>query len=114
VNPSPMNPLQHCLILLVRLYRWTLSPAKIFLFGPLSQCRFTPSCSEYALEAIKTHGSAPGAWLALKRICRCHPWGGCGHDPVPQRFKIRSSSFKDQRLTPSHTGSTELPLSLRR
>ena len=78
-----MNPAQHILISLVRLYRWTLSPAKTFLFGPLSGCRFTPSCSEYALEAVKSHGAMAGSWLALKRICRCHPWGDCGHDPVP-------------------------------
>jgi putative membrane protein insertion efficiency factor len=71
-------------IFLVRLYRWTLSPAKTVLFGPLGQCRFTPSCSEYALEALQTHGPAAGSWLAVKRVCRCHPWGGCGHDPVPE------------------------------
>jgi len=74
---------QHILILLVRLYRLTLSPAKTFLCGPLAQCRFTPSCSEYALESLKTHGALSGSWLAAKRICRCHPWGDCGHDPVP-------------------------------
>jgi putative membrane protein insertion efficiency factor len=78
-----MNPVQHILILVVRLYRWTLSPAKTFLFGPLGQCRFTPSCSEYAVEAIQTRGVASGLWLAVRRIRRCHPWGGCGHDPVP-------------------------------
>jgi uncharacterized protein len=78
-----MSPIQHCLTGLVTLYRWTLSPAKTFLFGPFSHCRFTPSCSAYALEAVELHGSAAGSWLALKRICRCHPWGGCGHDPVP-------------------------------
>lgn len=71
------------LILLVRLYQLTLSPAKTFLFGPDAGCRFEPSCSEYALEALQTHGALAGGWLATKRICRCHPWGGCGHDPVP-------------------------------
>jgi uncharacterized protein len=75
--------MQPILIFIVRLYRWTLSPAKTFLFGPLAQCRFTPSCSEYALQALQSHGALPGAWLAAKRICRCHPWGDCGHDPVP-------------------------------
>jgi len=76
---------QNILVCLVRLYRWTLSPAKTFLFGPLAGCRFTPSCSEYALEALKTHGALDGSWLTAKRICRCHPWGDCGHDPVPDK-----------------------------
>ncbi|MFO1487435.1 MAG: membrane protein insertion efficiency factor YidD [Verrucomicrobiota bacterium] len=76
--------LRGALIFLVRLYRWTLSPAKSFICGPLAQCRFTPSCSEYGLEALQTHGAVQGSWLAFKRVCRCHPWGECGHDPVPQ------------------------------
>jgi uncharacterized protein len=80
-----MNPVQHILIFTVRLYRWTLSPMKALLFGPLAECRFTPSCSEYALDALKTRGALAGSWLATKRICRCHPWGACGHDPVPRR-----------------------------
>src|SRR5581483_2998637 len=73
------------LILIVRLYRCTLSPAKTFVFGPRAECRFTPSCSAYAIGALKTHGPLGGSWLAVKRICRCHPWGGCGHDPVPPK-----------------------------
>lgn len=63
---------------LIHLYRWLLSP---FLGG---QCRFYPSCSTYALEAIDRHGACHGSALAVKRICRCHPWGGAGHDPVPE------------------------------
>lgn len=78
-----MNAAQHVLIAGVRLYRWTLSPAKTFLFGPLGGCRFEPSCSAYALESLRVHGAARGSWLAVKRICRCLPWGGCGEDPVP-------------------------------
>lgn len=46
-------------------------------------CRYTPTCSEYAVEAIKKHGPGKGLWLAIKRISRCHPWGGHGYDPVP-------------------------------
>jgi putative membrane protein insertion efficiency factor len=76
--------LNNFLIGLVRLYRWVLSPAKNLLFGPLGRCRFEPSCSAYALEALRRHGPFRGSCLALKRIGRCNPWGGCGHDPVPQ------------------------------
>jgi putative membrane protein insertion efficiency factor len=64
-------------ILLVRAYQAVLSP----FFG--GACRFTPSCSAYAVEAIETHGAARGLALAVRRIARCHPFGGFGHDPVP-------------------------------
>lgn len=77
-----MNPLQHILVLPIRVYRVTLSPALFFIFGG-NGCRFTPTCSQYALDAIEQHGALNGATLAAKRICRCQPWGGCGHDPVP-------------------------------
>jgi len=80
-----VNPAQHILIFVLRLYRWTISPAQVFLFGPAGGCRFEPSCSAYALEAVQTHGALAGSWLAAKRICRCHPWGGCGHDAVPRK-----------------------------
>ena len=78
-----MNAAQHILIHVIQLYRWIVSPAKELLFGPLARCRFTPTCSEYALEAIRKRGALIGVWLAFKRIARCHPWGGCGLDPVP-------------------------------
>jgi uncharacterized protein len=78
-----VNIAQHILILGVRCYRYALSPAQSLIFGPLGRCRFTPSCSEYALEALRHHGALAGTWLAMKRIGRCHPWGGCGDDPVP-------------------------------
>ena len=53
--------------------------------GRPSPCRFTPTCSSYALEALSEHGAARGSWLAVRRISRCHPWGGMGYDPVPTR-----------------------------
>ena len=72
------------LLLLIQFYRRIFSPAQTFLFGGGSGCRFTPTCSVYAAEAIRGHGAVAGGILALKRICRCHPLGGCGLDPVPQ------------------------------
>ncbi len=82
------------LTLAIRVYQLTISPAQIFLFGAGSGCRFTPTCSQYAMEAIHTQGAVGGGWLAIKRICRCYPWGEGGHDPVPQReFGVRSPEF---------------------
>lgn len=79
---------KNILIFAVRLYRWTISPAQTFLFGATGGCRFTPSCSVYAIEAIREHGAIAGTTLAAKRICRCHPWGQCGHDPVPGKKSV--------------------------
>jgi uncharacterized protein len=87
-----LNPAQHILVFAIRAYRWTVSPAQLFLFGPTGGCRFTPTCSQFAMEAVHSRGVLTGSALAAKRICRCHPWGGCGHDPVPE-FGIRNSEF---------------------
>ena len=89
-----MNPAQHILILGVQCYRCAFSPAKTFLFGPLGRCRFTPTCSEYALGALRRHGALAGSWLALKRIARCHPWGGCGYDPVPAKGPLHRCALQ--------------------
>jgi uncharacterized protein len=78
-----LNLGQHILILLVRAYRLVLSPAKTVFLGPAARCRFTPSCSEYALDALRRHGALRGSWLALRRLARCHPWNEGGPDPVP-------------------------------
>jgi len=77
-----MNPLQRILVSFVQLYRWTLSPLKAMFFGPVGRCRYTPSCSQYALEAIRVHGVWRGTLFSIRRICSCHPWGGFGYDPV--------------------------------
>lgn len=69
--------LSYILILPIKLYQYCISP----LFPPA--CRYTPTCSQYTIEALKKHGPFKGLWLSLKRICRCHPWGGSGYDPVP-------------------------------
>ena len=65
------------LILLIQAYRYLISP----MLG--HHCRYTPSCSQYAIEAIETHGAFKGSWLALKRVGSCHPWHTGGYDPVP-------------------------------
>ncbi len=65
------------LILPIRFYRAAISP----MFPPA--CRYVPTCSQYAIEAITKYGPVKGLWLAVKRILRCHPWGGSGYDPVP-------------------------------
>ncbi|RPE13269.1 membrane protein insertion efficiency factor YidD [Chitinophaga lutea] len=64
-------------IILIKIYQWCLSP----LLG--SRCRYTPTCSQYGLEAFKKHGIFKGFWLTTRRILRCNPWGGHGYDPVP-------------------------------
>lgn len=69
--------------LLIRFYQIVISPPLHFIMGPTGGCRFTPTCSQYTLEAIQFHGFFKGSWLGVKRIVRCNPWGGCGHDPVP-------------------------------
>ncbi|HEX5163156.1 MAG TPA: membrane protein insertion efficiency factor YidD [Steroidobacteraceae bacterium] len=69
--------MRHVLKILIRGYQLAISP----LFGP--RCRFYPSCSNYALQAIDAHGAVRGTWLTLKRISRCHPFNAGGFDPVP-------------------------------
>jgi len=66
-------------ILLIRFYQAAISP-----YTPAA-CRFSPTCSSYSLEALQIHGLTKGAWLAIKRIGKCHPWGGSGYDPVPKK-----------------------------
>ncbi|MGZ3929256.1 MAG: membrane protein insertion efficiency factor YidD [Mucilaginibacter sp.] len=80
-----MNPIGNILkgfvggifIILIRIYQYLISP----ITG--ASCRYTPTCSQYAVEAIKKYGAFKGGWLTIKRIASCNPWGGHGHDPVP-------------------------------
>ena len=69
--------LRRALVGLIRLYQVGISA-----WTPAA-CRFTPTCSAYAIEALNKHGAARGSWLAFRRLMRCHPWGGQGYDPVP-------------------------------
>jgi putative membrane protein insertion efficiency factor len=72
-----MSLAAHAAIGAVRVYQWTIRP----LIG--ASCRFFPSCSDYAIEAIRGHGALRGGWLAVRRIVRCNPWHAGGYDPVP-------------------------------
>jgi putative membrane protein insertion efficiency factor len=74
------------LVALLRAYQLLLSP----MLG--QNCRFYPSCSHYAIEALRTHGAARGSLLAARRVCRCHPWNEGGHDPVPPPQHKNSST----------------------
>jgi putative membrane protein insertion efficiency factor len=69
--------MNYFLIGIIKIYQYSVSP----LLGP--GCRFEPSCSSYGIEALKKYGFWKGSFLTIKRIARCHPWGGSGHDPVP-------------------------------
>ena len=74
-----MNPLVYLIIIPIRAYRLFVSP----WLG--KNCRFQPTCSEYAIEALRVHGILKGSWLALKRVSRCNPLVECGYDPVPEK-----------------------------
>jgi putative membrane protein insertion efficiency factor len=78
---------KYVLIGLLKAYRFAISP----LYGQV--CRYHPSCSTYALEAVTVHGSIKGTWLAVRRIGRCHPWARGGYDPVPP--KKHKSSWRE-------------------
>lgn len=75
-----MNTLSQLMVAMVRFYQRGISP----LLPP--SCRYTPTCSQYMVEAITKHGALKGLYLGTRRILRCHPWGGCGYDPVPEQF----------------------------
>ncbi len=74
---KPSDLLTWLLVMFIRLYQRFISP----LTPP--SCRYTPTCSQYAVEALRKYGPFKGLWLAVKRLLRCHPWGGSGYDPVP-------------------------------
>jgi len=90
----------------IRSYQLFLRPILHALGGPNSGCRFSPSCSHYFLEAVEKHGSLKGSYLGICRIFRCHPWGGCGYDPVPQPRQSASNQSAPAQSTSSHESFT--------
>ena len=87
--------MKHVLVWLLKGYRFAISP----LYGQV--CRYHPTCSAYALEAVETHGALRGTWLAARRVARCHPWAAGGLDPVPPRTNHRSSPTRSSMTTPT-------------
>jgi putative membrane protein insertion efficiency factor len=81
-----VSPIAFLLRALVRVYQWTVAP----VIGV--NCRFAPSCSEYACEALERHGALAGLYLAARRLLRCHPWGGAGFDPVPDASPLTAAA----------------------
>jgi putative membrane protein insertion efficiency factor len=77
--------MKHLIRWLIRGYQRFFSPVLHAVTGPMSGCRFTPTCSEFFLQAVETHGVLRGCQLGVWRILRCNPWGGSGEDPVPPR-----------------------------
>ena len=88
-------PMKYVLIGLLKAYRFAISP----LYGQV--CRYHPTCSAYALEAVQTHGAVRGTWLAMRRVARCHPWAAGGLDPVPPHKNRRSSTPPSSLATPT-------------
>jgi len=80
-----MNLAQAATLGMLRVYKLVVSPVLHTLAGPFGGCRFDPTCSVYAAEAVRQHGVWRGSAMAARRVCRCHPWGGCGPDPVPEQ-----------------------------
>lgn len=90
--------MKYVLIGLLRAYRTLISP----LYGQV--CRYHPSCSAYALEAVTVHGSVHGSWFAVRRLGRCHPWAAGGYDPVPPRSaRARASTIPASGHHPEHS-----------
>ncbi len=87
--------MKYVLIALLKAYRFAISP----LYGQV--CRYHPTCSAYALEAVQTHGAVRGTWLAMRRVARCHPWAAGGLDPVPSPKNRRSSTPQAAMATPT-------------
>ena len=94
--------LQRSLLALIRFYQRAMSP----MMG--DTCRFQPSCSDYAAEAIDRFGALKGSWLAVRRLSRCHPFGGSGYDPVPTKGRVRTKPANEDLVEMRRSPSTPL------
>ena len=83
--------MKYPLIWLLKAYRFAISP----LYGQV--CRYHPTCSAYALQAVETHGAIRGTYLAARRVLRCHPWSAGGYDPVPQSHSLDKHRLEQHR-----------------
>jgi hypothetical protein len=95
-----MTPVRATLRGLIRGYQLLLSPIL-----PAHSCRFLPTCSAYGIEALDKHGALLGSWLTVRRLLRCHPWGGSGYDPVPEPKAPRHAARHRHDGPCCHTGS---------
>lgn len=105
---STRGRMSRILLAVLRFYRTTISPVRP------PTCRYQPSCSAYAVEAIERFGAARGSWLALRRLLRCHPFHAGGHDPVPPRVgseEPTAAAQVDSAVTPSPTSPATTPAS---
>ena len=104
MTASRPGPAARLLVILITGYRRLISP----LLG--QRCRFAPSCSAYAAEAISAHGALRGGWLALRRISRCHPFHPGGHDPVPPARSTSATMDPPPRGTAAVAGAVDAPV----
>ncbi|MCL4107238.1 UNVERIFIED_CONTAM: hypothetical protein GTU68_017122 [Idotea baltica] len=95
------------LVILVRLYQVFISAPLHFLTGPMSGCRYMPTCSQYFIDAVRVHGSVRGAWMGIKRVLSCNPWGGIGYDPVPGWEEYVNSDPSGANLTKALLSTTK-------
>ena len=98
LQPTKRSPLGWLFVGIVRFYQYVVSP----LLGP--NCRYQPTCSAYALEAIERFGAMKGGWLAVRRIGRCHPFGGFGYDPVPKSVGANTNGHEGAPDESNHSG----------